>query len=793
MIKIGEKTKVVIDWVVQPVDYSREKADGIAHKMAKKYGIPKDNIVVEPKFCVKNKNGEDVPLTNELITNIQDPKFQQMMFIKYAEDNGIEEFDADAINDIDNQLNTQIDYEVYDKFKKYEVKWIKWGNFLSYGESNFIDFTKLHGLVHLKGEPANESGKSTLAYDLLHFLLFGKASSEKADVLAKLFNRHIPEATECFVEGCLCIEGQDYVIKRTVTRPKLEKRTDKSKVVQKINYYKITNGVETELDDIDNMEGESGTETNKVIKEAIGNEKDFDLVVSANADNLKSLISLKDTDRGRLLSRWIGLLPLEEKDAKAREMWNHEIVPNLISSKYNREVLKSEIEELEGKKKEDGDTLARREKELEDTINDIATLNNTKEALISAKQPVDSDLLKIDVRTVETKLENITSEGQKKNEELKVKQDRIAEIGDIDFSEDDYKAKSKEKSNIEIKQAERRTEIKALKELNKQLEKSEFCPTCGKRFDDVDNTAKIEENKSKIESLTKKGVSDSEKLKEIEAELESMETDRRLFIEKNRLEIQVEAIETNIKNLRLEYKQNRDLKKRFETNKNLIAKNNEIDLSINTTNITISTKENRRGALIREIEGLKRNIVDYEREIGEKSELIRKILLEDKKVRDWKIYLRLVGKDGIGKMVIRQALPIINNELSRLLEGVCDFDVEVTIDDYNDVAFNIVRDGIVGSLNSGSGYEKTAASIALRAVLGKISTMPKPSFIVLDEVLGGVAEENYDNIKKLYDRILPDYNFIFHITHLEQLEDWSQQTVLVRKENNISKVVEYGR
>lgn len=792
MIKIGEKTKVVIDWVVQPVDYSREKADGIAHKMAKKYGIPKDNIVVEPKFCVKNKNGEDVPLTNELITNIQDPKFQQMMFVKYAEDNGIEEFDADAINDIDNQLNTQIDYEVYDKFKKYEVKWIKWGNFLSYGESNFIDFTKLHGLVHLKGEPANESGKSTLAYDLLHFLLFGKASSEKADVLAKLFNRHIPEATECFVEGCLCIEGQDYVIKRTVTRPKLEKRTDKSKVVQKINYYKITNGVETELDDIDNMEGESGTETNKVIKEAIGNEKDFDLVVSANADNLKSLISLKDTDRGRLLSRWIGLLPLEEKDAKAREMWNHEIVPNLISSKYNREVLKSEIEELEGKKKEDGDTLARREKELEDTINDIATLNNTKEALISAKQPVDSDLLKIDVRTVETKLENITSEGQKKNEELKAKQDRIVEIGDIDFSEDDYKAKSKEKSNIEIKQAERRTEIKALKELNKQLEKSEFCPTCGKRFDDVDNTAKIEENKSKIESLTKKGVSDSEKLKEIETELESMETDRRLFIEKNRLEIQVEAIETNIKNLRLEYKQNRDLKKRFETNKNLIAKNNEIDLSINTTNITISTKENRRGALIREIEGLKRNITDYEREISEKSELIRKILLEDKKVRDWKIYLRLVGKDGIGKMVLRQALPIINNELSRLLEGVCDFDVEVTIDDYNDVAFNIVRDGIVGSLNSGSGYEKTAASIALRAVLGKISTMPKPSFIVLDEVLGGVAEENYDNIKKLYDRILPDYNFIFHITHLEQLEDWSQQTVLVRKENNISKVVEYG-
>ena len=170
MINIGEKAKVVINWVVQPVDFSREKADSIAHKFAKKYGIPKDNITVEPKFCVKNKDGEDVPLTNELITNIQDPKFQQMMFVKYAEDNGIEDFDAEAINTIDNQLNTQIDYEVYDKFKKYEAKWIKWGNFLSYGEDNYLDFTKLHGLIHLKGEPANESGKSTLAYDLLHFL-----------------------------------------------------------------------------------------------------------------------------------------------------------------------------------------------------------------------------------------------------------------------------------------------------------------------------------------------------------------------------------------------------------------------------------------------------------------------------------------------------------------------------------------------------------------------------------------------------------------------------------------------
>ena len=790
MIKLGEKSKVIVVWNVQPVNYSREKADGIAHKVAKKYGIPKDNITVEPKFITKMADGADVPLTNELITNIQDPKFQQMMFVKYAEDNGIEDFDADVINEIDNQLNTQIDYEVYDKFKKYEVKWIRWSNFLSYGEDNYLDFTKLHGLVHLKGEPANESGKSTLAYDLLHFLLFGKASSEKADVLARLFNRHIPEATECVVEGCLRIEGQDYVIKRTVSRPKLDKRTDKSKVSQKINYYKVTNGVETELEDIDNMEGNTGTETNKAIKEAIGNEKDFDMVISANADNLKSLISLKDTERGRLLARWIGLLPLEEKDAKAREMWNHEILPNLVSEKYNREELKTEIEQCEEEKKRCKNGLASKEKQLDWVTKEIERLTKEKETLIASKKPVDAELLKVDVQTVETRLETLKSEGIRKKAELKEKSDRLEEIGDVVFSEDEYRKKSTEKSNLEIKQAERRTEIKSLKETNKQLEKSEYCPTCGRKFENVDNSGKINENKEKIEKLTKKGVSDANRIKELDDEIKGMETDRSLYNEKNKIEIQIETIETNIKNLRLEYTQNRDLKNKFENNRNLIAKNNEIDLSIETANITLKEHESTKSALIREMEQIKRDIEDLDEKIEENEDLIDKILKEDKKVRNWKIYLKMVGKDGIGKMVLRQALPLINSELARLLEGVCDFDVEVAIDDFNDVAFNIIRDGVVGNLNSGSGYEKTAASIALRAVLGKISTMPKPSFIVLDEVLGGVAEENYENIKKLYDRILPDYSFIFHICHTSFMEDSYDGEVIVKKSENISRVLE---
>jgi ABC-type branched-subunit amino acid transport system ATPase component len=78
--------------------------------------------------------------------------------------------------------------------------------------------------------------------------------------------------------------------------------------------------------------------------------------------------------------------------------------------------------------------------------------------------------------------------------------------------------------------------------------------------------------------------------------------------------------------------------------------------------------------------------------------------------------------------------------------------------------------------------------LALRVVLGNISTLSRPSILLLDEVLGGVAQENYENIKLLFDRIIKDYSVVLHITHLNQIIDWHSSIVTVKKENNISSI-----
>ena len=140
-------------------------------------------------------------------------------------------------------------------------------------------------------------------------------------------------------------------------------------------------------------------------------------------------------------------------------------------------------------------------------------------------------------------------------------------------------------------------------------------------------------------------------------------------------------------------------------------------------------------------------------------------------------------------MVLRKTLPIINAKLSKLLNDVCDFDVEVAINQKNDVMFYLIKDGIYSDLSSGSGFELTASGIALRAVLSELSTIPKASILTLDELWGRVAKANYDNMKNLIEKVAKQYEAVFLISHSDEVRDMCENHISVIKENNISKVV----
>ena len=186
------------------------------------------------------------------------------------------------------------------------------------------------------------------------------------------------------------------------------------------------------------------------------------------------------------------------------------------------------------------------------------------------------------------------------------------------------------------------------------------------------------------------------------------------------------------------------------------------------------------------------NIQKYEDKINELNEFINRIKTEEEQLRIYKIYLEIFGKKGISKMIMRSMTPVINSELQRLLMDSAEFKLEVRISDKDEVEFWMIDNNtqIEKLMSSGSGYEKTIASLALRAVLSKVCSLPKPNVVVFDEVFGKISNDNLEMVSEFFHKIKSYFEKIFVITHNPMVSQWSDTIVKIEKNKNVSKVVQ---
>ena len=764
---------------------TKEQEKSIIAKIAKKYNVPPAKV----RFTTKKvyPDGEavkDTALNAEMINNIKDPKFQQELFKQYIEQNGVKEYNWEEILNIDSRVNSLINYDTYEKSRRFVLRYAKWSNFLSYGKDNFFDFTKLSGLIHLKGDPANKSGKSTFAYDLIHFALFGKTRSGKADKFSEMFNNYLPDERELSVEIGITIDGENYMIRRTLTKPDPKKKT--KTIGNSVAYFRVNgDGSSEELNDADNMQGVSTTKTTKAIKEAIGSEEDFDRIISANAKDLDELISMKDTDRGRVLSRWIGLLPLEDKEVKAKDMWAKTCVGRLCDV-YNRESLKSEIESLTEENQASALTIENNKIKIQEAKERKESDSKSKDVLLSSKQKVDDELLNVDVTTIETRMKKVVEDGKKNNENLATLEKEVAEIGEVEYSDNQYKSLSSKKDALTNEIAAVKAGMANKKKEAQALANDEYCPTCHQKWPNKDNSKAIAKLQEEYAEDYKKGVELKAQKDEIESAMNALEDAREKYLAKAQKEIKIGALKNKRTTLLTEYSKLKKIADDYKDNKDIILKNNQIDTQVNVLKANIEAYDRVIRSLESESVAAQKDIDSNNETIREKESYIKRIEQEIELEKTWRLYLQMVGKDGIAKMVLRATIPTINQELDKLLCDVTDFKVEVEVTEKNDIEFWLIRDGVKTRLAGGSGLERTQAALALRVVLANMSNLSRPPFIVLDEILGSVAAENYDDMKRLYDKIVLEYDFVLHICHIDL--DWYDKTVTVTKTNNISTI-----
>lgn len=786
MVNVNPTDKLVFDLEMFQIDFNEAKKEALKQEISEKYGVPVKNVEINFVPITIDDKGDKISLASDIITNIQDPKFQQQLFEEYLTTKGIEDVNFEELVDIDKKINAFVDFDSYSKYKPYKIKYLKWDNYLSYGKGNYFDFTKLKGLTLLTGQPENTSGKTTLAIDLLRFALFGKA--EKSPTLDSVFNNYLEKETEVMVEAGIEIEGVEYVIRRTITRPALNKRTSKSKAKQKVEYFKIING---DYEEIENCEAESSTQTNNIIKETVGNIDDFDLVISATAYTLGNLLRMGQTDKGKLFSRWLGLLSIEEKEKIAKEIWKKES-QTLLSNKYNKASLETEINDMNAVIENDNKLIIQSQDKMNSANENIDKYNKEKLEIIKNRKEIKEELIRADVTTIENNIKYCNQNLEQQRGIMKIKKERYFQIKDSVFNIEEFNKKKEEERNIEIEQAELRTKIGALKEDNKRIEalvEKKTCPTCGHEIDIVEQSSFIEKNNNKIKEHTDTGVENKKKLDEIKKEIANLEQKRAEENELNRLKPEMSAIKVQIDNLKLQIADWTRKKTEIETNKENIKYNNEIDNKIRIVDENIKVETNIKEQQIREIQNFKNEISNFTKQIQDRKNIIAKLVEEEKIIRNWNIYQELVGKNGIIKIVLKRALPILNNEIARLLNGLCDFEVKLSIDENNKICLDLIRDGVKMPIeNSASGWETTISSIALRSALSNICSFARPNIVVYDEVLSGVSSENVENVFNLFKRIQPNYDAIIHICHDATLVDYHDNLVVVTKENNISKI-----
>jgi DNA repair exonuclease SbcCD ATPase subunit len=254
---------------------------------------------------------------------------------------------------------------------------------------------------------------------------------------------------------------------------------------------------------------------------------------------------------------------------------------------------------------------------------------------------------------------------------------------------------------------------------------------------------------------------------------------------KDKYELSIEGYDLKINNLKEKLKKYNEVQDKIAANEKIeekILKSgmrlDELNGSKKQTENVISTSNYKIETLTEEISG---NL-----------DKIKRIEVESEQEKIYKIYLEIYGKNGISKMIMKTMMPLINSELQRLLEDSCHFRLEIRINDKNEVDFVMIDNNtqVEKNMVSGSGYERTIASLSLRAVLSKICSLPKPNIIVFDEVFGKISNDNLDMVSDFFTKIKEYFEKIFVITHNPLVTNWADTIIKIRKEDNISFVTQ---
>jgi len=657
----------------------------------------------------------------------------------------------------------------------WSIKKLEFDNTFGYGKDNVINFDNLEGITGIFGQ--NRVGKSSICGTLM-YSLFNTTDR------GSMPNLHVVNTRKGYCSTNLTFgkNGKLYKIERQTT--KKENKKGEVHGVTNLNLFEVDSYGNL----INDLCDEQRRETDKVLKELIGTSDDFLLTSFAAQGEMNSFIEQKATVRKNILTRFLELDIFEQINDMAKN--DSQGLRQLIKNSPNRDydsLIKSELELIEtliSKREILKNELEIAQDNIRITELNLATNNEKDKYTPNELQDQEFKLAKIfeDIEKDKNKI-YLT---EKELEEIEIKILKIEDLR-INFPIDNLKNSLKDFRDLQYQinniNHESEKEKQKQKTLSKQVKILDDVP-CGDEY------------------LTCPFIVDAHKAKQA-----LKFTNTRLDeIEKDLLELKQKFKKDSIKDLEEKIDRYDDFlkkqsdykvqKSRLELKKSELISGLEklnsfaraIDLKINEMKSNLSTDSTAQQLekIRKELQNLKTNekniqneLISISEKIGLSQSNVEILKTEQEKMKEateqflvYDYIAQATSKNGIPLNIIRQRLPLINSEISSILQNVAGFTVELeSLDGSSDMDIYINYGDSKRIIECSSGMEKMMASLAIRVALSNVSQLPKSDVFIIDEGFGALDASNIEACNRFLESLKKWFRCILIISHIDAIKD----------------------
>jgi DNA repair exonuclease SbcCD ATPase subunit len=758
-----------------------------------KYGV-EDFTIIKTDSLAKKKTGDrdnqleleditDVNYQNSLITDY----IQRMMPFVTPED-------ILGIQSLNKEINSKIVIDDLTRNVQWKPVRFEFSNMFSYGEDNIINFDKVSGLMGLFAP--NASGKSSL-FDAISFCLFDRCS--RTFKAGNILNNRKSDF-HCQLD--FNVEGIPYYIRREARMVNNGKN-----VKVDVQFWRIKDGI------TESLNGTERRDTNSIIEQYVGRYEDFVLTALSLQGNNTLFIDKSQSERKDLMAQFMGLDIFDKLYEAANEDIKEvsALIRNFKRTDFTTELATKETDLKESKKivNELEITLKDLNKKKEGIQNQISDL---KESLTPIDSRLELSTLEAAKGSIESKL--VTNRKDREDKEVKINEyqtllnevsqsiNQHSEINGLSI-DDAKKEWDLAKGKIaDVQQQIDRLESQYESNLDKlkHLEQHEYDPNCQYCMNNV---------------FVKDAIATKEVVKTQESQLETLNIAHHALIKATEPFADVEDVWSSLIELRNKYQKGEIIIQKTQAEWDglgtqyelLITQLSGIKADINRYNAIsetilqnkeinerIKTLEIQKKEFDKDILDTNKKILQKTGEIGSIDSFINTTKAKISEVKDlenkntlYTYYLDAVKKDGVPYELISKAMPVIENEVNNILAQVVDFSLSMDTDGKN-INAKLVYEDQEWTLEMGSGMEKFISGLAIRVALINICGLPRPNFLVIDEGFGTLDADNLSSLFMMMQYLKTQFDFIWVISHLEQMRDIVDGLIEIKKENGFSKI-----